>query len=418
MAQEQPVQALVVALTDEIERAVYSLNRLRPDAACFVIPESAKPMVERELQPRLSQIPQRWDWIVVPDVESFPACYVTIARSLPALLETWGIEAGALVVDLSGATAAMAAGLALASMPYASRIVSVVGAQEGRDGETVMFDRIERQWLQANPWDEAARGMRREGCALFNRGALAAAAAVFHQVEQRVSGGLKPVYRALADLADGYDLWERFHHRQAWEKLKASGKALEMAVLFGGPVEVKTCLPAIKGNSTFLEKLVLDPSEVKESAALDLLAHAGRRLRVTNDAEAAMRSVVRALEALAQLRLFTAYGIKTRDVRPEQLPRALQETCRLCHMDDIDGKYRLPLQAQFQALAGLGDQLGQSFLREWPTMKPLLDAANRGILGHGFEPVKAERVQQLYDVVVRLAGVNESTLPKFPTLHL
>ncbi|BFU94614.1 MAG: conserved protein of unknown function [Nitrospira sp.] len=418
MAQEQPVQALVVALTKEVAGAVYSLNRLRPDAACFVLPESAKPLVEHDLQPKLSQIPRRWDWIVVPDVESFPACYVTIARSLPTLLETWGIESGALVVDLSGATAAMAAGLTLAAMPHASRVVSVIGAQEGRDGETVTLDGIEWQWVQANPWDEAARGTRREGCALFNRGALAAAAAIFRQVEHRVSGGLKPLYRALVDVADGYDLWERFQHRQAWEKLKSSIKALEMATLFGGPAEVKACLPAIKANSGFLEKLVLDPSEVKELVAVDLLAHAGRRLRVTNDPEAAMRALVRALEAMAQRRLFTAHGIKTWDVRPDQLPQVLQETCRLCHMDDIDGKYRLPLQAQFRALAGLGDQLGQSFLREWPTMKPLLDAANHGILGHGFEPVKAERVQQLYDVVVRMASVTESSLPQFPKLHL
>ena len=49
-------------------------------------------------------------------------------------------------------------------------------------------------------------------------------------------------------------------------------------------------------------------------------------------------------------------------------------------------------------------------------MKPLLDAANHSVLGHGFEPVKAERVQQLYDVVVKLTGVADSSLPKFPTL--
>ena len=51
-------------------------------------------------------------------------------------------------------------------------------------------------------------------------------------------------------------------------------------------------------------------------------------------------------------------------------------------------------------------------------MKPLLDAANHAVLGHGFEPVKAERVQQLYDVVVKLSGVNEAALPKFPVLSL
>jgi hypothetical protein len=51
-------------------------------------------------------------------------------------------------------------------------------------------------------------------------------------------------------------------------------------------------------------------------------------------------------------------------------------------------------------------------------MKPLLDAANHAILGHGFEPVKAERVQQLYEVVVKLSGASETSLPKFPTLNL
>jgi hypothetical protein len=78
----------------------------------------------------------------------------------------------------------------------------------------------------------------------------------------------------------------------------------------------------------------------------------------------------------------------------------------------------VPVQAQFRTLAGLGDQMGQAFLREWPTMKPLLDAANHAVLGHGFEPVKAERVQQLYDVVVKLSGVSETSLPKFPVLNL
>ena len=105
-----------------------------------------------------------------------------------------------------------------------------------------------------------------------------------------------------------------------------------------------------------------------------------------HDPETAMVSLVRALEAFAQRQLFKHYQIKTWDVQPEQLPQALQETCRSCWLEDLDGKYKLPLQAQFRALAGLGDQMGQAFLREWPTMKPLLDAANHAVLGHGFRP--------------------------------
>jgi hypothetical protein len=134
---------------------------------------------------------------------------------------------------------------------------------------------------------------------VFNRGHFSAAARLYREIEMRVSGGQKPFYRAFADLAEGYEFWERFHYRQAWEKLKTATKALEMASLWGGPPGLKAVLQAIKANVGFLEKLVLDPAEVKEFVVLDLLAHAGRRLHVAHDPEAAMIALVRSLEGAA-----------------------------------------------------------------------------------------------------------------------
>lgn len=418
MAQDQPIKALVLALTDHAAAAVYAINRLKPEALCFVLPEASKALVESAVQPKIEQMPRRWDWVMVEKAGEFTSCYQTFARSLPELLRTWDVQPGELVVAVTGATAAMAGALTVVTMPMTSRIVSLVPAGEGAQDEEIDLEGRSFVWTQSNPWDEAATVSRREGCELFNRGLFSAAAKLFRNLELRVSGGHKPFYRALADLAEGYDLWERFHYRQAWDKLKTATKALEMASLWGGPPGLKTVLPPIKANASFLEKLVLDPAEVKDSVALDLLAHAGRRLHVMHDPEAAMIALVRALEAASQRQLFKAHRMKSWDVRPEQLPQALQETCRTCHLDDVDGKYKLPLQAQFRVLAGLGDQMGQSFLREWPSMKPLLDAANHAVLGHGFEPVKAERVQQLYEVVLKLTGVTEPSLPKFPALAL
>jgi len=418
MAQDQPVKALVIALTGHAAAAVYSINRLQPDSLCFVLPEEAKALVESDVQPKIEHMPKRWDWVVLAETGDFVGCYQTIARTLPEMLRTWDVQPGELVVDATGATPAVAGALTLATLSFSSRIVSLVAAREGQEEEKVDIAGQPFIWTQGNPWDEAATVSRREGCELFNRRLFSAAAKLFRDVEARVSGGQKPLYRAFGDLADGYDLWERFHYRQAWEKLKTAVKAFEMAALWGGPPGLASLLPAIKANAGFLERLVLDPAPVKDLQAHDLLAHAGRRLHSLHDSEAAMVSLVRALEAFAQRQLFKHYQIKTWDVQPEQLPQALRETCRSCWLEDLDGKYKLPVQAQFRALAGLGDQMGQAFLREWPTMKPLLDAANHAVLGHGFEPVKAERVQQLYDVVVKLSGVGEASLPKFPVLNL
>ena len=418
MAPEQSVKALVIALVDDVIPVIYSINRLKPEALCFVLPETSKGLVESTVQPKIEQMPKRWDWVVIPDTTEFSSCYRMLAQALPDLMRTWDVQPGELVVDMTGATSMVAGALTLAAVPWASRIAYLSPEREGLEGERVELNSKALVWLQSNPWDEQAAVSRREGCDLFNRGLFSAAAKLFRDVELRVSGGQKPLYRAFGDLAEGYELWERFHYRQAWDKLKTATKALEMASLWGGPPGLKAVVPPIKANAGFLEKLVLDPADVKEFVALDVLAHTGRRLHAGRDPESAMIALVRALEAFAQVRLYKSHKVKSWDVRPEQLPQALQEVCRTCYLEDIDGKYKLPLQAQFRVLAGLGDQLGQAFLREWPKMKPLLDAANHAVLGHGFEPIKAERVQQLYDVVVKLSGVNEGSLPKFPVLNL
>ncbi len=418
MAHEQPTKVLLVAFTDDAAAAVYVINRLQPDALCFVLPESAKGLVESAVQPKIEHMPRRWDWVALAETVDVAVCHHALAGAMPDLLKAWDVRAGDLVLDLTGATPAMAGALTLVTLSMSSRTVALLPWSEGQEGEPITVEDRSVRWAQGNLWDDVALVSRHEAAELFNRGMYSASSRLFRDIETRVSGGQKPTYRAFADLAEGYELWERFHYRQAWDKLKTATKALEMASLWGGPPGLKVVLPGIKANAGFLERLVLDPAAVKDSLSLDLLAHVSRRLHVAHDPEAAMIALMRALESFAQRQLFKQYKIKSWDVQPEQLPPALQGTCRMSWLEDVDGKYKVPLQGQFRALAELGDPLGHAFVREWPTMKPLLDAANHSVLGHGFEPVKSERVQQLYDVVVKLTGVTEGSLPKFPTLAL
>ena len=420
MSADRSIKALLIAVTEDAPAAAYTINRLNPECLCFFVPEPAKSLVESAVQPQIAQMPRKWDWIVTPDPHRFMACYQTLARTLPDLLRAWEIQPGELAVDLTGATPAMAAALSLASIGSTSRIVALgpPEAVPSAEGEAVTLEGQARAWQQGNPWDEAAAQSSREGADCFNRGSFAAAASLFRQIEVRVSGGQKPLYHALADLAEGYGLWERFHYRQAWDKLKVALKALDMALVWGGPQGLKVILQPVKQNAGFLEKLVLDPQEVKEAVAYDLLAHARRRMDQDHHPEAATVALVRSLEAFAQWNLFKQHKIKTWDVQPEQLPEALREPCRTSFMSDLDGKYKLSLHDQFRTLAGLGDPMGHAYMAQWPKMKPLLDAAHQSVLGHGFEPIKPERFQQLHEIVVKLTGVTDTSLPRFPTLNL
>ena len=421
VAHETPTKALLIALHTDPSPCIATINRLDPEHLCFFIPEALRPKIEADIQPNLAKLPKKWDWLITPDPHGFGASYKAINQPLNELLKVWGLAPGELIVDISGATAAMAAATSLATLAHSSQFLSLkpaLVAGEAPVGELVIINGMAHTWQQDNPWAEAAITARRHACDLFNRGAYEGAADAFRHIEARVSGGQKPLYHAFATLAAGYGAWDSFQYKVAWESLKAAVKALDMASVFGGPPGLSGLVPQLKGNLGFLEKLVMDPNEIKAGLAGDLLANAKRRAEHHHAFDAALITAVRALEAFAQARLFKEHKIKANDVQPEQLPAALQEYCRSCCLDDVDGKYKLPLVAQFRTLAGLGDPTGQSYLAQWPQMKTLLDAAHRSPLGHGFETATAERYHQLVALIAKVTGVTESSLPKFPILAI
>jgi CRISPR-associated protein (TIGR02710 family) len=407
-----PTKALLLAVQTDPTPTISILQRLQPEMVCFFLQESCKHVVESDVHPALSQMPQRWDWILTPDTESFSACHKALAQGLGLLLTTWNVAPGELAIDLTSASPAMASAMTLVGFPFSTQVwlVPANSSQEETSGSSTQPDPSE------NPWDEEAPRLRQEACDLFNNGWHEAAARAFHTLEHRISGGLKPFYRALADIAQGYGLWEQLLYRLAWEKLKNGIKALELASVWGGPPGMERVITTLKGNARFLESLVLDAKEIKPSLALDLLAWAKRRGDRGRDLEMATRVLLRGLEAAAQTQLSARFKLKSWDITVEQMPKELQDTCRTRYLNEIDGKYRLPLQAQFQALAGLGDPMGQRFVTEWPKMKSLFDAADHAVLGYGFEPLKAERFHQLYELTMKLTGTAASDLPVFPSL--
>ena len=419
MITDYHTKALLVAIGQDAASAIACINHLSPELLCFFLAESQKDTIESLVQPQITKMPQRWDWIVTQDPENFSKSHQAISKSLPDILKAWGVHAGELTVDFTSATPGMAAAVALACRPFMSKVVQLQQSEGSSSGtKTLTVDGQLFTLDDSNPWNEEAQYARREAAQLFNQGSFAAAAKKFRQIEGLVSGSLKPLYHALGDVAEGYALWESFHYREAWDKLKTSLKALEMASVWGGPPGLSSVLDSIKTNSRFLESLVLDPNDVKLSIAQDLLAHAKRRAERDHQIEVAMLTLLRGLEAFAQHQLLKQFKVKTWDVQVEQLPQNLQEFCRTCLMDDVDGKFKLAPYQQLQTLAGLGDPMGKLFQQDWPKMKTLWDSVYQSVLGHGFHTTKLERFHQLYTFVLKLTKVDESTLPHFPSMGL
>ncbi|MCC7202019.1 MAG: TIGR02710 family CRISPR-associated protein [Nitrospirae bacterium] len=411
------IKALLISIGGSPEPVIYSVNELRPECLCFFASEETRPFINNEILPRLTDRPVWMAEIITEDANDLLSCYKAITGKWKELHKNWRLEPGDWVVDYTGGTKPMVASLVLATIDDTSGYRYISGSERTKGGTGIVIDGREQVLHQINPWDHLAIKERQDAAVLFGRGRYKQVSEIFDGVAKRVSGGEKHLYKALSDVAGGYAHWDNFQHRLAWEKLRPSQKSLEMATVFGGPPGLKSFAAMLKENLTFLEKLSVGMTGIRSEHFLDLLSNAKRRADLEHKYDDAVARLYRAVEAYAQVRL-SARGINTSDVQEGQLPPDISADFAGKFRSDIDNRIRLPLYGAYKLLKSLGDPAGTAFFDNWPQMKLLLDSRNNSILAHGLEPVKRERYEEMFRLICKIGGVNESSLPGFPDLHL
>lgn len=376
-------RALLISIGENPESVIYSINDLKPECLCFFASEETRHIINDIILPQIQDRPAWMAEIITADAYDLLTCYRAITAKWTELQKNWRLEPGDWIVDYTGGTKPMVAALILATTNYSSGYRYVSSSDLSKDSR------------QLNPWDELAVKERQEAALLFRRGRYSQVADIFRGLTQKVSGGEKQLYKVLADIAEGYGLWDSFQYKQAWEKLKPSQKSLEMATLFGGPPGVTALSTRLKDNLAFLEKLAIGLPGIRQEHFLDLMSNAKRRADLENKYDDAFTRLYRALEAFAQIRL-TSHNINLSDVMKEQEP----------------------VIAAYALLEKSGDSAGKTFYDNLPQIKLLLDSRNKSILAHGYEPVKRERYEELYKLILKISSLQEDSIPKFIEITL
>jgi CRISPR-associated protein (TIGR02710 family) len=414
---QSSVKAVLISVGGDLAPTIFSINRLRPEALCFFVAEARQREIDREMIPKIEQPPRQWDQIVTPDPEDLVQCCRALLREMPGLISRWGIEPSQLAIDYSGGTKTMAVALALCAAEVSSSFHGVVSKEEAKGGTEVSVSGEARAIYQGNPWDELAASGRREAAAVFNQARYHEAADLFRKIEKRVSGGTKPLYKSLADLSEGYALWDAFDYREGWNRLQSAKKGLEMSALFGGPPGLKEVVARLKENLSFLEKLVMGTKEIKPELFLDLLSNAQRRAQTEKKFEEATGRLLRALEVLGQVRL-AERGFQFDRIDSDRLPASLKTEFLQKYTNPLDGRIKLDLLGDYRLLKEVGDPLGIAFDQQWDALKIPLEARERSILGHGFTPMPVDRYQQLWKLVLKISGTPPEKGPQFPKIEL
>ncbi len=148
----------------------------------------------------------------------------------------------------------------------------------------------------------------------------------------------------------------------------------------------------------------------------DLLANAGRRQAESRYVDAVAR-LYHVVEALGQVQLEHEWGIDASRANLDGLPPTLQECWR--HRAADSGTLKLGLQDVYAVLQARNDPLGQAFHQlGWDARESPLSRRNASIAGHGSAPVKEKDCQKLWAGALKLAGLKECDLFKFPPLAI
>jgi len=291
-----------------------------------------------------------------------------------------------IIIDYTSGTKTMTMSAALCSMLYHKRL-SLVAGKRGENGIVIPgTEKIIEQSLYS-AYDKTLLDRFKN---LFNLCRFVDAKDALSQIVVLDKGQREDYER----LVEGYDLWDRFKHREAYEKIE--------------PVKDKR----ISLNKGFLGRLNKEEHRIK-FILVDLINNASRRIEEERYDDA-VAVLYRAIELIPQIKLldyelndlsedkFTIADLEQRGIDSGEYEK---------YADDR-GKLKLGLEKKFLLLRDLGWKEADDIYLENKGMQGLLQRRNNSIRAHGLEPVEKEVANELYEKTKEYARIIVPDLEK------
>lgn len=305
------------------------------------------------------------DQVYVHKIKGFDdlnACYLETVRVI-AEARRRAPEAR-IVIDYTGGTKSMTAGLAAAALDDGRCEISLVAGQ--RKDLSVVQDQTEFV-RPLHVWDAQALRRIQASREVLRRYDYSAAEEILADAAARFAGEhtLKQLQRGIA-LCRAFDAWDKFRHADAKRLLEPYQSA------FIPWWRMVRCLAGESRGHGF---------EWVE----DLILNAQRRA-LQERFDDAIGRVYRALELTAQIWLRSSHDIQTGDVKLDLVPEAERSKVeRLC---DDDGRIKIGLLKAWGVVAAFTDDpLGRLFVEQRARLLDFLRVRNESLFAHGFRPV-------------------------------
>ena len=314
------------------------------------------------------------------------------------------------ILDITGGTKAMSAGLALSAYNWEKYQFSYIsGSDRDKEGLGIVKAGTEKQISSKNPLEVYGYQIVESAILLFDSHHYSEAYNKINTASKTIKNQpMKNEFMALESFFKFYDLWDKFNHKKAkncLERFSGSNlNNLKTALKDYGSVEFDL-EKHIESFKKYIEKLDIRQSKNPLFFIFDLIVNAIRKSE-QNCFDDAVARLYRAVEAMSQYRLQEKHSIETAKCPIDELSPSLKNkySCNISSLNNNSLKtVKLPLQDSYVLLAYKKDPLGNKFKElKLDQEKSPLSVRNNSILAHGFQTITETNFNQLLEKTKKL----------------
>lgn len=308
------------------------------------------------------------DFVLISKIDNFDECFLRIRKKVEEYEKDYEV-----IIDYTSGTKTMTTAASVCSILYHKKL-SLISGNRGKNGIVILGTESVIEQNLYSAYDKYLFDKFKE---LFNFYHFTEAR---NTLDQIVILDEKEKFR---NLVDGYELWDKFDHKSAFEKLSI----------------VKD--ERVNKNKEFLGRLIREGRT--EYILTDLIINAERRISEGKYDDAVAR-LYRAVELISQMKLkeYDLDELSDGKLTIDNLENKGLDTKKYKDLVDEKGKLKLGLKKKFELLRDLGWDLANPIYFENKNIRELLSKRNNSILAHGLEPIDRKSAVKLFSEIERI----------------
>jgi CRISPR-associated protein (TIGR02710 family) len=408
---------LLVTVGGSFQPVVTAILTLKPDRVCFICSDGSNgsiaslpqvigeglPCQKRTQQGEvIEELPNivtqaglgdrfnpQQDLVLVKNPDDLSECHRCIVEAIRDLQNT--APECKIYVDYTGGTKTMSAALAIAAVDFnlylhlttAKIRENLIRVETGEQTQSVSTTALilERTLTQLIPKFLEEYNYP---AAIAELKVLLKNVALDSAQKQRLS--------SLRNVCKGLDAWDRFDHQQAWEQLSPYREVIPELMAFLEQVMASRAQLDLSFKA-LITTAHTGYAHTGYEIVQDLLLNA-QRCATQKRYDDAVGRLYRALELLAQVRLWQTYGLATNDIDLTHpvIPSAFFRGT----LPKRGRKLQLPLTRSYELLLALpNDPLGQLYKAAKHNIQQTLKLRNHALFAHGFQPISHNDYQKV-----------------------